>query len=245
MSSTIFAVCGNSSDTHAPLWPCCVKARRVPRSVVPWLESMNANYPQRLPDLEPRRASCLLDGQPAGRPLGEGIAHLPPPSPGHAAEDAESLRRLRLEELEVGVEDVLTPAPVQVHEVHDPRLVEAFQQLFEWSFLPAPAEGLGQVIVGLDHGEARLRDVRRLDHQLRARALALEQHSSSSQSITPAATRTARVESADRRATTSADISLSIGENTSGPTPFRPPLSARMRTSSTFGNWPSPGKRRS
>ena len=42
MSSTIPAVCGKSSETQAPLWPWRANFRRVPRSFVPWLESMNA-----------------------------------------------------------------------------------------------------------------------------------------------------------------------------------------------------------
>jgi hypothetical protein len=48
MSSTIFAVCGKRSETHMPLWPWRAKARRVPSSFVPWLESMKAN---RLPSI--------------------------------------------------------------------------------------------------------------------------------------------------------------------------------------------------
>src|SRR5206468_3473195 len=42
-SSTIVAVCGNNSDTHAPLRPCWENFRLVPSSFVPWLLPMKAN----------------------------------------------------------------------------------------------------------------------------------------------------------------------------------------------------------
>ena len=55
MSSTMPAVCGNSSDTHAPLCPCRANLRRVPSNLVPWLLSMNAN---RLPAIRDSGTGC-------------------------------------------------------------------------------------------------------------------------------------------------------------------------------------------
>ena len=48
MSSTIPAVWGKRSETHAPLWPWRVNWRREPSSFVPWLVSMKA---KRLPSM--------------------------------------------------------------------------------------------------------------------------------------------------------------------------------------------------
>ena len=37
MSSTMLAVCGNSSETHAPHWPCCVNCAARAEELRPWL----------------------------------------------------------------------------------------------------------------------------------------------------------------------------------------------------------------
>ena len=60
--------------------------------------------------------------------------------------------------IEVGVQQMLAPAAVQVHVPDDPGLVKQVKQCRQGFPVPAAAELFAQVVVGVASGEARLFD---------------------------------------------------------------------------------------
>ena len=58
--------------------------------------------------------------------------------------------------VEVGIQQMLAPAAVQVHVADDPGLVEQVEQFRQGFPVPAAAELLAQVVMGVEGREARL-----------------------------------------------------------------------------------------
>ncbi len=67
-----------------------------------------------LPDLQPLCAALFLNPEPARRPFGKSISLFRPLAPVHAAEDHETFRGGLFKVIEMGVEQVLTPAAVEI-----------------------------------------------------------------------------------------------------------------------------------
>ena len=111
--------------------------------------------PKAFPNLQALGAAFLLQPEPARCPAGKIIPLCLPLAPIHAAEDQEALRGGLLEVLQVRLQDGFAPAAVQVHVAGDARLVEQVEQFCQRALVPAAAEILAQVVVGVDGGEAR------------------------------------------------------------------------------------------
>jgi hypothetical protein len=74
--------------------------------------------------------------------------------PIHPTKNAEAVDD-RGRAVKVKVENVLTPAAVQVHLARQTRLLQRGKYLTQRTVDPAPAERLSKVIVDLDGGESR------------------------------------------------------------------------------------------
>ncbi len=133
--------------------------------------------PERLPNLQTKRAALVLSAQPLDGKSGESFAQLRPLRPLHAAKDAELLGRGG-QPAEVHIEDLFPPPAVQIHIAHHPGLLHRRQYLLQRAVNPAAAKRVAQVVVGIYDGEARLVHDRGWRDQLRAGAELLEKHGS-------------------------------------------------------------------
>jgi hypothetical protein len=115
-----------------------------------------------LPDLQPLGATRGLRAKLGGGPLTKSIAMLGPLAPIDSAEDSEALGRSGLEMIEPLVQNLLTPAAVEVDIHAHIGLVERVEQLADRPLAPAAAEIRAKVIMRVDHREARPCDRRRL-----------------------------------------------------------------------------------
>ena len=128
------------------------------------------------PDLQSFRAAFLLHPQPAGRPPGESLTHFGPARPVHPAEDLEPVGGWLLEVVQVGIQPRFTPAAVEVDIAHDTALVEQVEQFGKRLVVPASAEVLPQVVMGVTGREARLHDRGGFAYQFGLRGKILEFH---------------------------------------------------------------------
>src|SRR5512142_3319233 len=86
--------------------------------------------------------------------IDKAVAQYGPLAEIHSAENTETVWGGFLDFLKVGIENVFTPAPIQVNQDADIDLIQAVEQLTDWSVFPV-TETFTQVIVHIDHREAR------------------------------------------------------------------------------------------
>src|SRR5579872_456872 len=88
-----------------------------------------------------------------------------PRIPVDAAKDAESFRRGGFEVIEVQIHERLTPPAVQIDIHADVGSVEGVDQFVNGPLIPATTKRRGEVVVRVDHREARLIDAGFVDCQ--------------------------------------------------------------------------------
>src|SRR5919108_4745850 len=112
--------------------------------------------PKRFPDLQPLRTRCFLDPEPACRPIWEGIAQAFPLRPLYTTKYLEPLWRPFLEVLQVCIENLFSPTPIQVDVVRYAGFIQTIEQCLEWLFIPATAKRLPKVVMRINDREFRL-----------------------------------------------------------------------------------------
>ena len=122
--------------------------------------------PERFPDFQPVRAARDLLAKAGCRPFAETVAVLRPLRPIDAAEHVKAIGRVRLDRVEVAVQDVLAPTAVEIDVGDHARRVEHVEQFAHRALIPAAAKRLGKVIMGVEHRKFRLQDLGRFDDQL-------------------------------------------------------------------------------
>ena len=110
---------------------------------------------KRLPDFETLGAAGFLRLQAIRRPFRKMITHLLPTIPRHAAEHAKSFGCPGLEYIEMMLEDVFSPATIQVDIMPYIRFVEPIKQLLQRLSIPSAAERFSKMVMCVDHREQR------------------------------------------------------------------------------------------
>src|SRR5215213_2604711 len=121
--------------------------------------------PKWFPDLQALGATRSLLAEALRRPLAEMIAVRGPSRPIDAAKDSETVGRGGLEQIEVTIQDRLAPATVEIDEHANMGGVHCRQQLADWPPIPAAAKLWPEMIMRVDHREARMLDRRYFGNQ--------------------------------------------------------------------------------
>ena len=89
----------------------------------------------------------------------------------NASEDAKTFRGSILEVIQVVMQDILPPAAIQIDVYLYLCLIQSLEKQGYLFFIPSPAKWISQVVMDIDHREARLDNFRLFGDQCNSWAI--------------------------------------------------------------------------